>query len=105
MYAVVETGGKQVKCVVGEAIYVEKLNVEAGSDYTFDKVLLVSSDSVAIGNPYVEGAKVVCTCEKQGRGKKIRVFRYEPKKQFHKGRGHRQAYTKLTVKEIVASQN
>ena len=100
MYAVVETGGKQVRCEVGKEIYVEKLDVEAGQEYTFDKVLMVSSENVVLGNPYVEGAKVVCDVVKQGRGKKILVVRYEPKKQFHKTRGHRQAYTKLVVKSI-----
>ena len=84
MYAVVETGGKQVRCEVGKEIYVEKLDVEAGQEYTFDKVLMVSSENVVLGNPYVEGAKVVCDVVKQGRGKKILVVRYEPKKQFHK---------------------
>lgn len=100
MYAVIETGGKQVKVTVGEAIYVEKLNVEAGQTYTFDKVLALGGEETVIGTPYVEGAKVVCECEKQGRGKKIVVYHYEPKKQYKNKQGHRQAYTKLVVKSI-----
>ena len=66
MYAVVETGGKQVRCEVGKEIYVEKLDVEAGQEYTFDKVLMVAADEVKLGNPYVDGAKVVCDVVKQG---------------------------------------
>lgn len=100
MYAVIETGGKQVKCELGEEIYVEKLEVEAGKVYTFDKVLLVSGDEVTFGAPYIEGAKVKAECVKQGKGKKIVVFKYKPKKQFNKKQGHRQLYTKLLVKSI-----
>ena len=103
MYAIIETGGKQVKCELGNSIYVEKLDVEAGQEYTFEEVLMVSGDELAIGNPFVKNAKVVCECQKQGRGKKIRVFKYEPKKQFHRMKGHRQAYTKLLVKSIVVN--
>ncbi len=100
MYAVVETGGKQVKLEVGQDIYVEKLDVEAGKSYTFDKVLLIGGEDVKIGDPYVKGATVTCEVVKQGRGKKIVVFKCEPKKQFHNKKGHRQAYTKLNVKSI-----
>jgi len=71
MYAIVETGGKQVKVEVGEAIYVEKVEVAEGESYTFDKVLLVAGDETKVGAPYVKGATVVAKCEKQGRGKKI----------------------------------
>jgi len=102
MYAVIETGGKQVKCEVGQEIYVEKIDVEAGKTYTFDKVLMVADKTLKIGNPYVAGAKVVAECVKQGRGKKILVFKYEPKKQFHRTKGHRQAYTKFVIKSIDA---
>ena len=101
MYAIIETGGKQVKCELGKEIYVEKLDVEVGQEFTFNEVLMVSGDDLAIGNPYLKDAKVVCECQKQGRGKKIRVFKYEPKKQFHRMKGHRQAYTKFLVKSIV----
>lgn len=100
MYAVIETGGKQVKCEIGEAIYVEKLEVEAGKVYTFDKVLVVSDAEMVLGNPYIAGAVVKAECEKQGRGKKIVVFKYKPKKQYRSKQGHRQSYTKLIVKSI-----
>ncbi len=100
MYAIIETGGKQLKVEVGSTIYVEKLDVEEGKKYTFDKVLAVKNEKLVLGSPYIEGAKVVAKVEKQGRGKKVVVFKYEPKKQHHNTKGHRQAYTKLTVESI-----
>ncbi|MBQ9449466.1 MAG: 50S ribosomal protein L21 [Acholeplasmatales bacterium] len=100
MYAIVETGGKQVKVVVGESIFVEKLEVAEGETYTFDKVVLVSDDKVLVGNPYVKGATVTAKVEKQGRGKKIVIFKYRPKKHSASKKGHRQAYTKLVVEAI-----
>lgn len=102
MYAIVETGGKQVKVEVGEAIYVEKLEVAEGESYTFDKVLLVAGDETKVGAPYVKGATVVAKCEKQGRGKKITIYKYRPKKHSASKKGHRQSYTKLVVEAINA---
>ena len=102
MYAVVETGGKQVRVEVGQTIFVEKLEVAEGETYTFDKVLMVAGDDLKIGQPYVEGANVTAVVEKQGKGKKIIVFKYKAKKKYRNKKGHRQAYTKLTVKEINA---
>ena len=98
MKAIFVTGGKQYYVSEGETIYVEKLNAEVGKEVTFDEVLFV--DGVA-GTPTVKGAKVVCTVEKQGRGKKINIFTYRNKtKSSRKRQGHRQPYTKLTVKTI-----
>ena len=103
MYAIVETGGKQVQVEVGQAIYVEKLEVAEGETYTFDKVLLVSDgNSPKVGAPYVEGATVTAKCEKQGRGKKITIFKYRAKKHSATKKGHRQSYTKLVVEAINA---
>ena len=102
MYAIVETGGKQVKVAVGEAIYVEKLEVAEGESYTFDKVLLVAGEKTQVGAPYVKGATVVAKCEKQGRGKKITIYKYRPKKHSASKKGHRQSYTKLVVEAINA---
>lgn len=102
MYAIVETGGKQVKVEVGEAIFVEKLEVAEGETYTFDKVLLVAGEKTQVGAPYVKGATVTAKCEKHGRGKKIRIFKYTPKKHTQRKMGHRQAYTKLVVEAINA---
>ena len=102
MDAIVETGGKQVKVEVGEAIYVEKVEVAEGESYTFDKVLLVAGDETKVGAPYVEGATVVAKCEKQGRGKKITIYKYRPKKHSASKKGHRQSYTKFVVEAINA---
>ena len=99
MYAIFVVGGKQYRAQEGDVLYVEKLEGEAGSEVVFDKVLLAGDK---IGQPYLEGAKVTGTIEKQGLGKKIVVFKYKSKKNERKKQGHRQAYTKVTVKEIVA---
>ena len=99
-YAIIKTGGKQVKVEVGQAIYVEKLDVEAGSEVTFNEVVLVGGDKTVVGTPVVEGATVVGTVEKQGKQKKITVFKYKPKKKYRKKQGHRQPYTKVTIKSI-----
>ncbi len=102
MYAIIVTGGKQVKVKVGQTIYVEKLEVEAGQSYTFDQVLLIGGEKSKVGTPFVKGASVVAKVEKQGRGKKIIVFKYRPKKDYRKKNGHRQPYTKLTIESINA---
>ena len=100
MYAIILTGGKQLKVEVGQKIYVEKLDVEAGQDYTFKDVLLVSDGAVTTGNPTIEGATVVAKVEKQGKGKKIHVFKYKAKSNYHRNIGHRQPYTCLTITSI-----
>ena len=100
MYAIIETGGKQVRVEVGSKIYVEKLEAEVGSTITIDKVLLVGDKSVIVGTPHVEGAKVTAKVEKQGLSKKIRVFKYKSKANEHKTIGHRQPYTCLVIESI-----
>ena len=102
MYAVIETGGKQLKVEAGDTIFVEKVDVEEGTEYTFDKVLFVGGESTKIGAPYVEGATVTADVVAQGKEKKVTVYKYEPKKHYHKKQGHRQPFTKLTVKAINA---
>ena len=97
MNAIVVTGGKQYYVSEGETIFVEKLDTEVGKDVTFDEVLMVND---VVGNPTVKGATVVATVEKQGKQKKITVFKYKPKKKYRKKQGHRQPYTKLTIKSI-----
>lgn len=101
MYAIIETGGKQIKVEAGDTIFVEKLDVEAGEKYTFDKVLLVCNRAAKVGAPYVKGAKVEATVEKQGKAKKITVYKYNAKKHYHKKQGHRQPYTKLVIDSII----
>ncbi len=98
MKAIFVTGGKQYYVSEGDTIYVEKLPNEVGSEVVFTDVLFVDGKS---GNPTVKGAKVVGTVEKQGRKKKIIVFKYRPKKKYRKTQGHRQPYTKVTIKSIV----
>ncbi|HFK1701690.1 TPA: 50S ribosomal protein L21 [Bacillus paranthracis] len=102
MYAIIETGGKQIKVEAGQEIYIEKLDVEAGETVTFDKVLFVGGENVKVGSPVVEGATVTAKVEKHGRAKKIIVFKYKAKKNNRKKHGHRQPYTKLVVEAINA---
>ncbi|AMM94056.1 MULTISPECIES: 50S ribosomal protein L21 [Bacillales] len=102
MYAIIETGGKQIKVAAGEAVYIEKLNAEAGETVTFDKVLFVGGEDVKVGAPLVEGATVTGTVEKQGKQKKITVFKYKAKKNNRKKQGHRQPYTKVVIEAINA---
>ncbi|GEN51932.1 50S ribosomal protein L21 [Halobacillus faecis] len=102
MYAIIETGGKQVKVEQGQEIYVEKMDVEAGESVTFDKVLFVGGDNTKVGAPYVDGASVTAKVEKQGLQKKLTVFKYKPKKNYKRKQGHRQPYTKLVVEAINA---
>ncbi|UOY94152.1 50S ribosomal protein L21 [Ectobacillus sp. JY-23] len=102
MYAIIETGGKQIKVEAGQAIYVEKLDAQAGDTVTFDKVLFVGGEDVKVGSPLVAGATVTAKVEKQGRAKKIIVFKYKAKKNNRRKQGHRQPYTKLVVEAINA---
>jgi len=102
MYAIILSGGKQLKVEVGSKIYVEKLDVEVGQSYTFDKVLLVGDKKVTAGDPFVKGATVVGKVEKQGLGEKIKVYKYKSKTNYHKTIGHRQPYTCLTIESINA---
>ncbi len=97
MKAIFVTGGKQYLVSEGDTIYVEKLEGEAGASVSFDEVLFVDGVS---GTPTVKGAKVTCEIVKQGKQKKILVFKYKPKKKYRLTQGHRQPYTKLVVKKI-----
>ena len=101
MYAIMETGGKQYKVAEGDVIKVEKLAVEEGQEYSFDKVLVVAKDSdVTVGAPYVAGAKVSASVLGEGKAKKVIVYKYKSKKGFHKKKGHRQPFTELQIKAI-----
>ena len=102
MYAIIETGGKQIKVEVGQKIWVEKLEAEVGSTYTFDKVLFVGDKSAKVGAPYVKGATVTAKVEKQGLSRKIVVFKYKAKANERKKYGHRQPYTCLVIEAINA---
>lgn len=102
MYAIIVTGGKQYKVEEGQAVFVEKLDAKQGDKVTFDKVILVSGDDTKIGTPFVDGAAVEGTVEKQGKEKKVVTFKYKPKKHTHTKQGHRQPYTKVTIDKINA---
>ncbi|MBO5071995.1 MAG: 50S ribosomal protein L21 [Eubacterium sp.] len=102
MYAIIATGGKQYKVQEGDVIKVEKLGAEAGSEVTFDQVLLVSDKEVKVGTPTVEGASVKATVVAEGKGKKVIVYRYKRKTGYHKKNGHRQPYTQVKIDKIIA---
>ncbi|GAJ38227.1 50S ribosomal protein L21 [Saccharococcus caldoxylosilyticus] len=102
MYAIIETGGKQIKVEEGQEIYIEKIDAQEGETITFDKVLLVGGETVKIGNPTVEGATVTAKVQKHGRQKKIIVFKYKAKKNYRRKQGHRQPYTKVVIEKINA---
>ncbi|MGN0596322.1 MAG: 50S ribosomal protein L21 [Ruminiclostridium sp.] len=102
MYAVIETGGKQYQVKEGDIVFVEKLGVEEG-EVNFDKVIMVGNDDgVKVGAPYVEGASVKATLLKNGKGKKITVFTYKPKKGVKRAKGHRQPYSQVKIEAINA---
>lgn len=103
MYAIIETGGKQYKVQEGDVVYIEKLQATEGDNVTFDRVLAVSKDgALVIGSPLISGATVSAKVEKQGKGSKIIVFKYKPKKNIRKKQGHRQPYTKVVISKIEA---
>ena len=100
MYAIIETGGKQIKVQAGDKIFVEKLDVNEGDTVVFDKVLLVGGSSVKVGTPYVQGASVTAHVEKNGKAKKIIVFKYKSKNNYRRKQGHRQPYTRVIIDSI-----
>lgn len=104
MHAIIETGGKQYKVAEGDTIFIEKLPNEAGDKVTFDKVLaILDGDKATFGAPVVEGAKVEAQVVKNGKGKKIIVFKYKPKKNYRRRQGHRQPYTKVEILAVNAA--
>lgn len=100
MYAIILTGGKQIKAEVGFTIYTDKIEGEKDSEVTFDKVLFVEGDKTFVGKPFVEGATVKASIVKQGKEKKIHVIRYKAKSNLRVRHGHRQPYTALKVEAI-----
>ncbi len=100
MYAIIQTGGKQYKVSEGDVIKVEKLSVDSG-EYVFDNVLAVGEGSdIKFGSPNVSGVSVNASVLSQGKAKKVIVYKYKPKKGFHKKRGHRQPFTELKIEKI-----
>jgi len=102
MHAIILTGGKQYKVTEGDTLFIEKLPNEAGDKVTFDQVLAVlDGETATFGAPVVAGASVEAEVVKNGKGKKVRIFKYNPKKGYRKRQGHRQPYTKVTIGKIT----
>ncbi|MDO4567568.1 MAG: 50S ribosomal protein L21 [Clostridia bacterium] len=99
MYAIIRTGGKQYNVSVGDELFVEKLDAEVGAEVDFDVLMLVG-DEVTVGTPVVEGASAKAEVVEHGKGKKVVVFKYKPKKNYRKKQGHRQPYTKVRITSI-----
>ena len=101
MYAIIESCGRQYKVTEGDVVFFEKLDAEEGKKVTFDKVVLVSDDKkTTVGAPYVKECKVEGKVVLHGKGKKIIVYKYKPKKNYRKTQGHRQPYTKVEITSI-----
>jgi len=101
MYAVIETGGKQYKVQEGDVVFIEKLEAEDGAEVVFDKVLAVSGEGrLTFGKPLVENASVTAKVIGHGKGDKIIVFKFKPKKGYRRKMGHRQPYTKVQIQKI-----
>ncbi|MCA1949916.1 50S ribosomal protein L21 [Gracilinema caldarium] len=103
MYALVEFKGKQYKAEKGALLKVDRIDAEVGSVVDIDSVLLVSGDSVSVGAPYVKGAAVKAVVENHGKDKKIIVFKYMPKKDYRRKKGHRQQYSYIRIQDIVGA--
>ena len=103
MNAIIVTGGKQYKVAEGDVLFIEKLEQEAGDVVKFEQVLaIIDGEEATFGAPVVEGACVEAKVLKNGKGKKIRIFKYNPKKGYRKRQGHRQPYTKVQIGAIKA---
>ncbi len=102
MYAIIVTGGKQYKVAVGDVVFVEKLDVEENAEITFDKVLAVGSEDGIKAGADCANVTVTAKAVKNGKGKKITVFTYKPKKNEKRKKGHRQPYTKVEITAINA---
>lgn len=101
MYAIIEACGRQYKVAEGDVVFFEKLDTEEGKKVTFSDVVLVADgDKVEVGSPFVKGAKVEGKVVAHGKGKKIVVFKYKPKKNYRRKQGHRQPYTTLKIVSV-----
>ncbi len=99
MYAIIRTGGKQYKVEAGDEVLVEKLDAEVGTEVAFD-VLMLGGDKVKVGTPLVKGVSAKAEVLEHGKGDKVIVFKYKPKKNIRKKQGHRQPYTKVKIISI-----
>lgn len=102
MYAIIETGGKQYKVEEGQELVIEKLAAEADETVTVENVLMLNNDgAVTVGKPFVEGAKVTLKVVENGKARKITVYKYKPKKNYRRKKGHRQPFNRVVVESIV----
>jgi large subunit ribosomal protein L21 len=102
MFAVVKSGGRQYKVVVGENVQVNRLPVDAGDQVLLDVLLISDAENTRVGTPLVSDAVVLATATEHGRGEKLIVFKYKSKKRYRHKRGHRQELTFLSIDDIVA---
>lgn len=100
MYAIIATGGKQYKVSEGDVISIEKLGAEEGEKVTFDQVLAVSNDGLKVGSPTVDGASVEASVVRNGRTRKVIVYKFKRKTGYHKKNGHRQSFTQVKIDKI-----
>lgn len=100
MYAIIVTGGKQYKVEVGSEIMVEKLDAELGANVRFDVLLMSDGENIQIGKPVLKKISATAEVLEHGKGKKVIVFKYKPKKDYRKKQGHRQPYTKVKILSI-----
>ena len=101
MYAIMQTGGKQYKVSEGDVVYIEKLEAEEGASVNFEEVLAVGEGAdLKFGAPFVAGATVTAKVLKNGKAKKVLIFKYKPKKGYRRRQGHRQPYTKIQIEKI-----
>jgi large subunit ribosomal protein L21 len=102
IYAIIETGGKQYKVAPGQTLSVESLSAEEGSTVQLDKVLMIADgEKTTVGKPLVEGARVMATVNKNGKGDKVIVFKYKSKVRYRRKNGHRQSFTSLSIDKIL----
>ena len=102
-HAIIVTGGKQYRVAEGDVLFIEKLDVQSGDTVKFDKVLaVIDGDNAVFGTPVVKGAVVTANVVKNGKSKKIRVYKMKPKKGYRRTQGHRQPYTKVQIETITA---
>lgn len=101
MLAVIKTGGKQYKVSPGDKIKIEKLETKEGEIINFSEILLIEKNKkIEIGTPFIKDAKVEAKVLEQGKGEKITIYKYKPKKRYHKKMGHRQPYTEIEITKI-----
>jgi len=103
MYAIVEFKGKQYKAEKGAVLKVDRIEADAGSSVDIESVVLVSGETVKVGSPYVPGVKVSAVVESHEKARKIIVFKYIPKKDYRRKKGHRQQYTVIKIQDIIGA--